>query len=95
MVNAMYGGMKAEGSIAGEWYVPNKHLKYVPAGARFIKDIYPRVVNTLRDLSGGALIMLPSSIHDFADPHIKKIIDVTQRAAKMGPEEKVKFLKAA
>ncbi|MGA7210961.1 MAG: 4-hydroxyphenylacetate 3-hydroxylase C-terminal domain-containing protein, partial [Pseudolabrys sp.] len=53
------------------------------------------VVNTLRDLSGGALIMLPSSIHDFADPHIKKIIDVTQRAAKMGPEEKVKFLKAA
>ena len=39
--------------------------------------------------------MLPSSIHDFADPHIKRIIEVTQRAAKMAPEEKVKFLKAA
>jgi 4-hydroxyphenylacetate 3-monooxygenase len=59
------------------------------------QDLYPRIVNTLRDLSGGALIMLPSSIHDFADPHIKRIIEVTQRAAKMAPEEKVKFLKAA
>jgi 4-hydroxyphenylacetate 3-monooxygenase len=39
--------------------------------------------------------MLPSSIHDFKDPQLKRIIDVTQRAAKMGPEEKVKFLKAA
>ena len=59
------------------------------------QDLYPRIVNTLRDLSGGALIMLPSSIHDFEDPHLKRIIEVTQRAAKMAPEEKVKFLKAA
>ncbi|MGC1924344.1 MAG: 4-hydroxyphenylacetate 3-hydroxylase N-terminal domain-containing protein [Pseudolabrys sp.] len=93
MVNAMLGGMEAEGSMRGEWYVPNKHFMY--SAQVLTQDLYPRVVNTLRDLSGGALIMLPSSIHDFADPHIKKIIDVTQRAAKMGPEEKVKFLKAA
>ena len=39
--------------------------------------------------------MLPSSIHDFKDPEIKRIIDLTQRSAKMQPEEKVKFLKAA
>jgi len=93
MVNAMLAGMEAEGSMRGEWYVPNKHFMY--SAQVLTQDLYPRVVNTLRDLSGGALIMLPSSIHDFADPHIKKIIDVTQRAAKMGPEEKVKFLKAA
>src|SRR5262249_60431590 len=58
-------------------------------------DLSPRVANMLRELSGGALIMLPSSIHDFEDPKLKRIIEVTQRAAKMGPEEKVKFLKAA
>ena len=39
--------------------------------------------------------MLPSSVHDFADPKLKTIIDMTQRSAKMRPEEKVKFLKAA
>jgi 4-hydroxyphenylacetate 3-monooxygenase len=59
------------------------------------QDLYPRVVNTLRDLSGGALIMLPSSIRDFADPALRKIIRTTQRAAAMEPEAKVKFLKAA
>jgi 4-hydroxyphenylacetate 3-monooxygenase len=93
MVNAMMAGMEAEGTLRGEWYVPNKHFMY--SAQVLTQDLYPRIVNTLRDLSGGALIMLPSSIHDFKDPRLKKIIDLTQRAAKMGPEEKVKFLKAA
>ena len=93
MVDAMMAGMEAEGSMRGEWYVPNKHFMY--SAQVLTQDLYPRIVNTLRDLSGGALIMLPSSIHDFADPHIKRIIEVTQRAAKMASEEKVKFLKAA
>jgi 4-hydroxyphenylacetate 3-monooxygenase len=64
-------------------------------GAVLTQDLYPRVVNTLRELAGGALIMLPSSIRDFNDPQLRKIIDLTQRSAKMKPEEKVKFLKAA
>jgi 4-hydroxyphenylacetate 3-monooxygenase len=93
MVNAMMAGMEAEGSMRGQWYVPHKHFMY--SAQVLTQDLYPRVVNTLRELSGGALIMLPSSIHDFEDPQLKRIIDVTQRAAKMGPQEKVKFLKAA
>ncbi len=93
MVNAMMAGMEAEGTMRGEWYVPNRHFMY--SAQVLTQDLYPKVINTLRDLSGGALIMLPSSIHDFADPQLKKIINVTQRAAKMSPEEKVKFLKAA
>jgi len=59
------------------------------------QDLYPRIVNALRDLSGGALIMLPSSIDDYLDPHLAKIIRKTQRASKMEPDEKVKFMKAA
>jgi 4-hydroxyphenylacetate 3-monooxygenase len=93
MVNAMMAGMEAEGTMRGEWYVPNKHFMY--SAQVLTQDLYPRIVNMLRDLAGGALIMLPSSIHDFADPHLKKIIGMTQRAVKMEPEEKVKFLKAA
>src|SRR5262249_38515714 len=59
------------------------------------QDMYPRVINALRDLAGGALIMLPSSVQDFANPELAKIIRTTQRAAKMSPDEKVKFLKLA
>jgi 4-hydroxyphenylacetate 3-monooxygenase len=93
MVQAMMAGMEAEGEYRGEWWVPNKHFMY--SAQVLTQDLYPRVINTLRDLSGGALIMLPSSVQDFADPELKRIIGLTQRSAKMSPEDKVKFLKAA
>src|SRR5262249_52106091 len=56
---------------------------------------YPRVIQSIRDLAGGALIMLPSSAADFANPDEAAIIAKTQRSAAMAPEDKVKFLKAA
>jgi 4-hydroxyphenylacetate 3-monooxygenase len=93
MVDGMLAGMEAEGAMRGEWYVPNKHYMY--AAQVLTQDLYPRVVNILRELAGGALIMLPSSIRDFSDPALAKIIRTTQRSATLAPEAKVKFMKAA
>jgi 4-hydroxyphenylacetate 3-monooxygenase len=93
MVDAMLSGMEASGTHVGEWYVPNKHFMY--SAQVLTQDLYPKVINTLRDLAGGALIMLPSSIRDFADPKLERIIRTTQRSAAMEPEQKVKLLKAA
>jgi 4-hydroxyphenylacetate 3-monooxygenase len=93
MVDAMLSGMEASGAQLGEWYVPNKHFMY--SAQVLTQDLYPKVINTLRELAGGALIMLPSSIRDFADPTLEKIIRATQRSATMEPEQKVKLLKAA
>jgi 4-hydroxyphenylacetate 3-monooxygenase len=92
MVDAMLSGMEASGSKFGEFWVPNKHFMY--SAQVLTQDLYPLLVNSIRELSGGALIMLPSSIEDFKDPMLKKIIHTTQRAAATGPEDKVKFLKA-
>jgi 4-hydroxyphenylacetate 3-monooxygenase len=93
MVEAMLAGMEVSGSKFGEWWVPNKQFMY--AAQVLTQELYPQFVNSIRELSGGALIMLPSSISDFGDPMLKKIIHTTQRAASMQPEAKVKFLKAA
>lgn len=93
MVNAMLSGMEASGSHYGEWYVPNKHYMY--SAQVLTQELYPRFVQAIRDLAGGSLIMLPSSLRDFAHPDLKPIIHKTQRAAAMEPEGKVKFLKAA
>jgi 4-hydroxyphenylacetate 3-monooxygenase len=93
MVDAMLSGMEASGYKLGEWYVPNKHFMY--SAQVLTQDLYPKVINTLRELAGGALIMLPSSFRDFGDPQLDKIIQTTQRSATMSPEHKVKFLKAA
>ena len=93
MVNAMLSGMEASGSQIGEWYVPNKHFMY--SAQVLTQDLYPRVIRTIRELAGGALIMLPSSVLDFGNPEMTAIINKTQRSATMAPEQKVKFLKAA
>jgi 4-hydroxyphenylacetate 3-monooxygenase len=93
MVDAMLSGMEASGTMRGEWYVPNKHFMY--SAQVLTQDLYPKIINTIRELAGGSMIMLPSSVHDFDDPLLTKIIRTTQRAANMEPEQKVKFLKAA
>ncbi len=93
MVNAMLAGMEAAGTKWGEWYLPNRHHMY--SAQVLTQELYPRLINLLRELAGGALIMLPSSVRDFANPELRAIIDKTQRSPSMSPERKVKFLKAA
>ena len=93
MVNAMLSGMEASGVQFNQWWVPNKHYMY--SAQVVTQELYPRLVQSIRDLAGGALIMLPSSVLDFANPEIRAIIDKTQRSASMDPEHKVKFMKAA
>ena len=70
MVEAMLSGMEASGSKTGEYWVPNKHFMY--SAQVLTQDLYPQFVNAIRELSGGALIMLPSSIKDFKDPLLKQ-----------------------
>jgi len=93
MVNAMLSGMEASGVQFKQWWIPNKHYMY--SAQVVTQELYPRLVQSIRDLAGGALIMLPSSVLDFANPEIRAIIDKTQRSASMDPEHKVKFMKAA
>ena len=50
MVNAMMAGMEAEGTMRGEWYVPNRHFMY--SAQVLTQDLYPKVINTIRDLAG-------------------------------------------
>lgn len=93
MVNAMLAGMEAEAARQGPWLVPNRHYMY--SAQVLTQDLYPRLINMIRDLAGGALIMLPSSAEDFANPELAKIIELTQRSPSMKPAEKVRILKAA
>jgi 4-hydroxyphenylacetate 3-monooxygenase len=93
MVEAMLYGMEAAGEQHGEWWVPNRHQLY--SAQVITQDLYPKMINTIRELAGGAFIMLPSSFRDWANPEIAPIIRKTQRSAALDPEGKVKFLKAA
>jgi 4-hydroxyphenylacetate 3-monooxygenase len=93
MVEAMVWGMEAAGGPHEGAYVPHKHFMY--AAQVLTQDLYPKLINTIRELAGGALIMLPSSEADLADPELRRIIERTQRSPAMSPLARVKFLKAA
>ena len=60
-----------------------------------MKDLHPKVITTIRDLAGGGVIMVPSSIADFDDPFLADIIDKTQKSPAFSPQERVKFFKLA
>jgi 4-hydroxyphenylacetate 3-monooxygenase len=93
MVEGLVHGMEARGQMAGEYFVPDRHTLYT--AQVLTQQLYPKFVDTLRDLAGGGMIMLPSSIADFADPQLRSLIDKTQQSPAADARERVKFYKLA
>jgi 4-hydroxyphenylacetate 3-monooxygenase len=93
MVEAMVCGMEAAGHMQDGYFVPDKHFMY--AAQVLTQELYPRIVDKIRSLAGGALIMLPSSERDWTDPGLAQIIAKTQRSPVAVPRDRVKFLKLA
>ena len=80
--------------MRGEYCLPNKHLLY--AAQVLTQELYPQIINTIRELAGGALIMLPSSVHDFGNPELADDHRARPSARRDdAPERQVKLLKAA
>jgi 4-hydroxyphenylacetate 3-monooxygenase len=93
VVESMVYGLEAAGGMRGEFYLPNRHMVY--AAHVTTQDLYPRLINLIRDLAGGALIMLPSSFRDWTNPAIAAIIHKSQRSPNFSSDQRVKLLKAA
>jgi 4-hydroxyphenylacetate 3-monooxygenase len=93
MVESMVVGMEASGWHYGRYFLPNK--KHLYAAMVLTQQLYPKFVNTLRELSGGGMIMLPSSIEDFSNPEIADIIGKTQRSPATDSVGRVKLFKLA
>jgi 4-hydroxyphenylacetate 3-monooxygenase len=93
LVEGLVLGMEARGRQHGPYYVPDRHLLY--AAQVLTQQLYPHFVNALRELAGGAMIMLPSSIADFAQPELRALIDKTQQSPAASSYERVKFYKLA
>jgi 4-hydroxyphenylacetate 3-monooxygenase len=93
MVEAMLHGMEASGEQYGKYWIPNRHHLY--SAQVVTQELYPKMINVIRELAGGAFIMLPSSYRDWGNSEVEPIIRKTQRSAVFDPETKVKFLKAA
>ncbi|TCI00533.1 4-hydroxyphenylacetate 3-monooxygenase [Roseococcus sp. SYP-B2431] len=91
LIEGMVLGMEAGGQMVGEYYLPNKHLLY--AAQVQSQEMYPQVIQVIRELAGGALLMLPSSVEDFSHPELSRVIAATQISPAMTGEERVKLMK--
>jgi 4-hydroxyphenylacetate 3-monooxygenase len=93
MVDAFVDAMEAKGHQVGEYFVPDAHMLY--SAQVLTQQMYPKILNSLRELAGGGMIMLPSSVADFADPEIAALIEKTQQSPAANSLERVKFYKLA
>jgi 4-hydroxyphenylacetate 3-monooxygenase len=93
LVDGLLNAMEVKGSHWGRYFVVDKHMLY--AAQVHTQQLYPRMITALRDLAGGGMIMLPSSVADFANPQIADYIRRTQGSPLFEPEDRVKFFKLA
>ena len=56
-------------------------------------EMYPRMLQMVRDLAGGGLIQLPSSVEDFASPATRPYLDRYVQSPGVTSVERVKLLK--
>ena len=93
-VESMMFGMEAKGAMRGQYFVPDRNSVY--AAQTLTQELYPQFINHLRELAGGALIMLPSSVADFANPKLAEVVKNVQVSADGRTDvERVKLMKLA
>ncbi len=93
MFEATVAGLEAAGENFNGYSVPNRAM--LCAAQAIAQKTYPQVIETLRDLSGGGLIMVPSSHADFDDPDVAAMIAATQQSPVATSLERVKLFKLA
>jgi 4-hydroxyphenylacetate 3-monooxygenase len=59
------------------------------------QTLYPEIVNAIRQLAGGGVIMLPSSYQDFLHEETAELIGKTQKSPLVDSEARVKLFKLA
>lgn len=92
-IDALIVAMEASGEYYQGYYVPNRSILCT---AQVIAQMtYPEMIEQIRTLSGGGMIMVPSSFADFENPETAEIIGKTQRSPVANSLERVKLAKLA
>jgi 4-hydroxyphenylacetate 3-monooxygenase len=92
-IEALVIAMEIKGENFGEFYVPDRAM--LCAAQVIAQTTYPEIAEAIRSLSGGGMIMVPSSYADFATPETNAIIHKTQRSPVASSEQRVKLMKLA
>ncbi|MBN9018966.1 MAG: 4-hydroxyphenylacetate 3-monooxygenase [Rhizobiales bacterium] len=92
-IEALIIAMEAAGEHFNGYFVPNRTI--LCTAQVIAQTTYPEIAEAIRTLSGGGMIMVPSSYADFETPETRAIIEKTQRSVATDSEGRVKFMKLA
>jgi 4-hydroxyphenylacetate 3-monooxygenase len=73
--------------------LPHRRFLYGAMGLQ--AQLYPRMVHLVRELAGGGLVQLPSSVHEFTNPETAADIRRFIQSPGLKAEERVKLFKLA
>lgn len=73
--------------------LPNPRFLYGAMGLQ--AQLYPRMVHLVRELAGGGLLQVPSSVHEFANPETAADIRRFIQSPGLEAEQRVKLFKLA
>lgn len=93
MVECFTHSMEVTGERIGPYYAPNRHQMF--AATCVTQELYPQFISLIRELSGGGMIMLPSSVMDFDDEEVRGYIGKTQRSPVTDSYGRIKMMKLA
>jgi 4-hydroxyphenylacetate 3-monooxygenase len=93
MVDALVVAMEAKGADMGGYFIPDRHTLYTALA--LTQPLYGKVIGAVRELAGGGVIMLPSSVEDFRNPELAALIGKTQQSPNASSRGRVKFYKLA
>jgi 4-hydroxyphenylacetate 3-monooxygenase len=92
-IEALVIAMEAAGENFQGYFVPNRSI--LCTAQVIAQTTYPEIIEAIRTLSGGGMIMVPSSYLDFETPETAAIIGKTQRSPVATSLERVKLMKLA
>jgi len=93
MVESFVAGMESAGTRYNRYWIPNARMLY--SAQVLTQQLYPEFVRAIRELAGGALIMLPSSRADLDNPETRTWVTRVQRSPVSTPVERIKLMKLA
>jgi 4-hydroxyphenylacetate 3-monooxygenase len=75
--------------------VARPHPRFVYGAMGLQSELYPRAIQILRELAGGGVVQVPSSVQDLLAPETQADLRKYIRAAGMNAEDRIKLFKLA
>ena len=94
MVSGLVQGAEQNCQIDGEGVAHPGHAETY-ANMTLQSELYPKVLGMIRELCGGGLIQLPSSVEDLKSAEVAPVLERYVQSPGVTSEERVKLLKLA